>query len=70
MAARAATGRLTSGQAEALHLNLRDNNGDTGKVQAFLNQVAAFLSGSILTPAEADALLGPGNVLLLGVSRR
>jgi hypothetical protein len=65
-----ASGVLTGGQGEALNLNLRENNGDAGKVQAFLNQVSAFLGGGILTPAQADALRGPGNVLLLGVSRR
>jgi hypothetical protein len=65
-----AAGRLTGGQGEALILNLRDNNGDAGKVQAFLNQVAAFLQGGILTQAEADALLSWGNLLLLRVTRR
>jgi hypothetical protein len=65
-----ASGVLTSGQGEALNLNLRDNNGDTGKVQAFLNQVAGFLNGGILTQAEADVLAGHGNILMLGVTRR
>ena len=63
-------GRLTSGQGEALNLNLRDNNGDAGKVQAFLNQVNGYLSGGTLTRAEADALSTAGNVLLLGAARR
>jgi hypothetical protein len=65
-----ASGVLTSGQGEALNLNLRENNGDAGKVQAFLNQVAAFLNGGILTQAEADVLLHLGNNLLLSVTRR
>src|SRR5262249_35028685 len=37
------TGVLTSGQGDALFINLRDNNGDAGKVRAFLNQVQGFL---------------------------
>ena len=65
-----ASGRLTSGQGEALNLNLRGNNGDAGKVQAFLNQVAAFRQAGILTQAEADPLLVLGNILLLSVTRR
>jgi hypothetical protein len=65
-----AAGRLTAGQGEALNLNLRDNNGDAGKVQAFLNQLAAYIGGGILTQAEAGSLLGGGNILLLSVSRR
>jgi len=39
-------------------------------VQAFLNQVAVFLNGGALTQAQAELLPGPGNVLLLGVTRR
>src|SRR5262249_52782049 len=63
-------GALSAGQAEALVLNLRDNNGDAGKVQAFLHQVQAFLSAAILNQEQADALLEPGNMLLLSVTRR
>jgi hypothetical protein len=29
-----------------------------------------YLNGGILTQAQADALLGPGNILLLSVTRR
>jgi hypothetical protein len=47
-----------------------DNNGDAGKVQSFLNEVYALLNAGILTRAEADALLNPGNVHLLSVTRR
>jgi MBG domain (YGX type) len=65
-----AAGQLSAAQAEALNLNLRDNNGDAGKVQAFLNQVAAFISGGILTQAEAGSLLDGGNILLLSAARR
>src|SRR5262249_11322 len=63
-------GVLTSGQGEALSINLRDNHGDIGKVQAFLNQVKAFLQAGILNQAQADSLLDPGNILYLSVSRR
>jgi hypothetical protein len=65
-------GVLNHGQATALnaHLNLHDNPGDIGRVQSFLNQVNAFLNAGILTPAQANALLGPGNILLLSVTRR
>jgi hypothetical protein len=67
-----AAGVLNQGQANALNvkLNLKGNHGDAGKVQAFLNQVQAFFDAGILTQAQADALLGPGNVLLLSVTRR
>jgi hypothetical protein len=65
-------GALNQGQANSLivKLNLVGNNGDIGKVQAFLIEVTADLQAGILTQAQADALLGPGNVLLLGVTRR
>jgi hypothetical protein len=43
---------------------------DVGRVQAFLNEVDAFVQADILTPAQADPLLGAGNVLLTGLSRR
>jgi hypothetical protein len=50
--------------------NLRDNNGGAGRVQAFRHQVEGFLGAGILTQGQADALLGPGNVVRLGVTRR
>lgn len=64
-------GVLNNGLANSLivKLNLKDNNGDSGKVQAFLNEVQADLNAGILTQAQADDLLGPGNLLLLSVSR-
>jgi hypothetical protein len=67
-----AAGVLNNGQANSLivKLNLPGNNGDVGKVQAFLNEVQAYLSAGILTQAQADDLLGPGNILLLSVTRR
>jgi hypothetical protein len=63
-----ASGDLTSGQGEALILELRDNNGDAGKVRAFLNKVAAFLSEGILTQEQADELQYWGDLLLLVVT--
>jgi autotransporter-associated beta strand protein len=67
-----AGGVLNQGQANSLvvKLSLKDNNGDIGRVQAFLNEVAALLGAGILSQAQADALLGPGNILLLGLKRR
>jgi hypothetical protein len=61
---------LTGGQEQALRINLRDNGGDAGTVRAFLNRVQAFLGAGILTQTQADAPLGPGNVLLVSVTRR
>jgi hypothetical protein len=65
-------GALNAGQANALivKLDLKGNNGDVGKVQSFLNQVAALRLAGILTQAQADALTAAGNVLLLSVTRR
>jgi hypothetical protein len=67
-----AAGVLNKGQANSLivKLDLKGNNGDSGKVGAFLNEVAAYLNAGILAQAQADALLGPGNILLLSVTRR
>jgi Cadherin-like domain len=62
-------GTLTSGQGEALTLELKENNGDPGKVQAFLNAVQGYINGGILTQDQADLLLGPGNILYLSVSQ-
>jgi hypothetical protein len=64
------TGVLTSGQGRALSINLQNNNGDAGKVRAFLNKVQAFFDAGILNQYQANALLEPGNSLLLSVSRR
>src|SRR5262249_34656263 len=56
-------GVLNQGQANSLivKLNRQGNRGDIGKMHAFLNEVQAFLRAGILTQAQADALLGPGN---------
>ena len=65
-------GALNKGQANSLivKLNVKGDNGDIGKVQAFLNEVQADLNAGILTQAEAAPLLYWGNILLLGVTRR
>jgi hypothetical protein len=67
-----AAGVLNQGRANSLlvKLDLRDNNGDIGRMQAFLNEVGALIDGGVLSQAQADPLLGPGNVLLLGLRRR
>ena len=65
-------GRLSKAQANALtsKLSLKGTIGDIDRVQDFFDGVAAFLKTGILTQAQADALLGPGNILLLSVTRR
>jgi hypothetical protein len=65
-----AAGTLTGGQGEALTLHLRDNRGDPGKVQAFLNQVGAFLLSGVLPPDDAGDLIGLGELLLTTVTVR
>jgi hypothetical protein len=64
-------GVLNKGQANSLNakLELKGNGGDAGKVQAFLNEVDALVQAGILTQSQADALLGPGNILLLSVTQ-
>jgi hypothetical protein len=63
-------GVRNKGEVNALitKLNLKGNAGDIGEVQAFLNEVQADVKAGILTQAQADALLGPGNILLLGLT--
>jgi hypothetical protein len=67
-----AAGVLNAGQANSLivKLNLKGTNGDIDKVQSFLDSVTLLLQAGILTQAQADALLGPGQILLLGLTRR
>jgi len=67
-----AEGVLNDGQTNSLDvkLNLKDNTGDIGKVQSFLNQVAALFNGGILTQSQFDELFSWGNILLLSVTRR
>jgi hypothetical protein len=64
-----AAGPLNAGRANTLipDLSRTGSNGDAGTVQAFLNEVAAYLNAGILSQDQADALLGPGNTLLLGL---
>jgi hypothetical protein len=50
-------------------LNLNGNNGDNGKMQAFLNEVQADLVAGKLNQAQADSLLYWGNILLLSMTR-
>jgi hypothetical protein len=65
-------GVLTPGLANKLtsKLVLRGRAEDAGLVQEFLEKVQDFLRAGVLTQAQADALLGPGNILLLSVTRR
>jgi VCBS repeat-containing protein len=65
-----AAGVLSTKQAKTLlaTLDLKGNGGDAGKVQSFLNEVAGLLKNGTLTQEKADALLQPGNILLLGVT--
>jgi CSLREA domain-containing protein len=51
-------------------LNVKGKQSDQGSVSKFLRQVAKLLAEGVLTQKQADALLGLGNTLLLGVSRR
>ena len=50
--------------------DLKDNDGDVGRVQAFLNEVDALLQAGVLSASQADALRAAGSVLLLGLRRR
>jgi hypothetical protein len=65
-------GVLNGGQANSLivKLNLKGNNGDIGKVQAFLSEVNDLVTAGILNPAQAKALSDPGNNLLLSLMRQ
>jgi hypothetical protein len=67
-----AAGVLNAGRANSLvvKLNLQSNDGDIGRLQAFLNEVDALSRAGILSPTQADALLTPGNILLTGLRRR
>ena len=62
---------LDAGPANALRLDLKDNGGEAGKVQAFLNQVNDFVLQGILDDDEAAEFLRHfGNILLLSVTRQ
>lgn len=64
------SGTLTAGQGNALthKLALKGKHGDTGKVNAFLNQVNAFLKTDILTKPQADTLIAGADMLLVTLS--
>jgi hypothetical protein len=72
VAALQAAGVLSQGQANSLivKLNLKGNNGDAGKVQAFLDEVQADVTAGILTQGQVAPLPYYGNILLLSVTRR
>ena len=63
-------GVLSSDQANGLlaKLNLKGNNGDAGKVSAFVNSVNSLFNSGILTQSEADTLLAAASMLLLSVT--
>jgi hypothetical protein len=63
-------GDLNHGNGNALtsKLALKGNNGDTGKVNAFINQINAFVNTGRLTPAQAALLLNGADDLLLSLS--
>jgi hypothetical protein len=69
------SGVLNQVQANSLRSNLNGllgnvlDKGIVVAVRAFLNQVTAYLNAGILTQAQANTLLGPGNILLLSVLR-
>jgi hypothetical protein len=65
-------GVLNRGQANLLikDLSVKGTSGDIAKVWQFLVDVTGLLTAGVLTQAQADALLGPGNILLLSVTRR
>ena len=66
------SGVMNQGRADSLNvkLDLKDNAGDIGKVQSFLNEVAAYLNAGILTQAQADALTAAGKILLTSLTRQ
>ena len=63
-----AAGLINEGQAESLNFLLKDNNGDVGKVQAFLNEVQAYVLGGILTEEQTHDLLVCGDLLLISLT--
>jgi hypothetical protein len=65
-------GVLSNSQANALFakLSLQGNHGDVGKVESFIDQVSDLLQDGVLYQVQADSLLVPSNVLLVGVTRR
>ena len=62
-------GVLTATQANTLlaDLALRGNHGDVGKIGSCINDVNGYVNSQVLTKAQANALLGSANILLLGL---
>jgi sulfur carrier protein ThiS len=60
---------LTAKQANVLlgDLALQGNRGDVGKMRSFINEVKSYVSSHTLSKAQANALLGPANILLQGL---
>jgi hypothetical protein len=60
---------LTASQAGILlaDLSLQGNSGDVGKISSFINDVNGYVNSHVLSKAQASALLGPANILLLGL---
>jgi hypothetical protein len=48
-------------------LSLQGNSGDVGKIGSFINDVNGFVNSKVLTHAQANALLGPANILQQGL---
>lgn len=65
------TATLNSSQAGVLIslLTLQRDRWDTARVRLFLAAAKAFRHIGVLSASQADALLGPGGILLLSVSR-
>ena len=61
-------GTLNGGQGNALTIGLKGNGGDAGRVQAFLNRLAAYLKAGTLSPEQYAALSAGGRALLASVS--
>jgi hypothetical protein len=60
---------LTASQASILLANLsfQGNKGDVGKITSFVNDVNGYVNSHVLSKAQANALLGPANILLQGL---
>jgi hypothetical protein len=72
VAALQSAGVLSATQAQNMSgwLNLKRNSQDSMRIQIFLNLVEMYRQDGTLTSEQADSLSGPGNILLLSVTRR
>jgi hypothetical protein len=61
---------LTATEANILlaDLSLQGNHGDVGKIGSFINEVNDYRGDGTLTQAQANALLGPANILRQGLT--